>query len=218
MHAIRILACGVAALALALPALLACTLIEDQIDKEVKARREKAEPARTAEVPADARNLIDEYDKESKALKEKAEQEIKEKREKLIERLKQLQDTYTRAGKLEEAVAIRDTIKRMKQGALDIKPDPGTLGAYRTQIGKTFVFEVTGRTDATIWGTGVYTDDSALATVAVHAGALKVGQKGLVRVTILPAEMSYEGSTSNGVTSNPYGEFGGSYRVDAVKE
>jgi hypothetical protein len=193
MRTIRLLTCGVVALALALP-------------------------ARTADVPADARGLIDDFDKETKALKEKADREIKDKRDKLIERLKQLQDTYTRAGKLEEAVAIRDKIKSMKQSTLEVKADPGNLTGYRAEVGKTYVFEVTGRTDATIWGSGVYTDDSPLATVAVHAGALKVGQKGLVRVTILPAEMSYEGSTSNGVTSNPYGDFGGSYRVDAVKE
>ena len=96
--------------------------------------------------------------------------------------------------------------------------DPGTLQNFRGQNGKTFVFELTGNTNGAIWGTSVYTDDSALATVAVHAGILKNGEKGLVKVTILPGEMAYTDSTSHGVTSGSYMEWGGSYKVEAVNK
>jgi hypothetical protein len=168
-------------------------------------------------VPEDARKLIEDYDKEAKAIKEKADKEVKEKREKLVEKLKQLQDTYARAAKLDEAVAIREKIKAIKLGASEFKPDPGTVGGLRDKVGQTFVFEVTGRTDGTVWGTGIYTDDSPLATAAVHAGVLKNGQKGLVKVTILKGEASYVGSTANDVTTNPYGEWQGSYRIEAAE-
>jgi beta-lactamase regulating signal transducer with metallopeptidase domain len=96
-------------------------------------------------------------------------------------------------------------------------PDPGTLGTFRDRVGQSFTFQVTGNADAgTIWGgaNGEYTDDSPLATAAVHAGVLELGQTGVVRVTILPARESYSGSTAHGVTSQPYGSFGGTYRIE----
>jgi beta-lactamase regulating signal transducer with metallopeptidase domain len=96
-------------------------------------------------------------------------------------------------------------------------PDPGTLGNYRDRIGQSFTFQVSGNTDAgTIWGgaNNEYTDDSPLAVAAVHAGVVEPGQRGVVRVTILPGRDSYTGSTAHGVTSQPYGNFGGTYRIE----
>jgi|GEM_PF-5645094 len=52
----------------------------------------------------------------------------------------------------------------------EILADPGSLGAYAQQVGKTFYFEVVGSTFGSIWGDGIYTSDSALAKAAVHAG------------------------------------------------
>jgi beta-lactamase regulating signal transducer with metallopeptidase domain len=98
------------------------------------------------------------------------------------------------------------------QGAL---PEPGDLVSYRDHAGMTFDFRVTGSTSSTIWGKGIYTDDSPLATVAVHAGLLKDGETGIVRVTILPGQYHYDGSTEHGVTSLSYGPFAGSYKVEA---
>ena len=49
----------------------------------------------------------------------------------------------------------------------------------------------------TVWGSDVYTDDSTLAAAAVHAGAVGAGETGLVKVTILPGESSYDASTRN---------------------
>src|SRR5262249_204268 len=72
--------------------------------------------------------------------------------------------------------------------------------------GQTYHFRVTGAVNVgTVWGTGVYTSDSPLATVAVHAGLLKVGQTGVIKVTIVPAQAAYMGSTQNGVPTNGYG-------------
>jgi hypothetical protein len=94
--------------------------------------------------------------------------------------------------------------------------DPGTLTAFRGQVGKTFLFEVTGTTDRAIAGTDIYSDDSALSTAAVHAGVLVNGQKDVVRVTILAGQDSYTGTLRNGITSGQSGAFPGSYKVERV--
>jgi LCCL domain len=92
-------------------------------------------------------------------------------------------------------------------------PDPGALTNYQDKVGKSFHFKVTGANTHTIWGDGIYTTDSQLATVAVHAGVLQVGQTGIVRVTIVASPPTFGGSTKNGVTSQPYGMFPAAYKV-----
>jgi hypothetical protein len=90
------------------------------------------------------------------------------------------------------------------------------LTAYRNRVGESLLFSVTGATEGTIWGSDVYTDDSPLPVTAVHFGALQPGEKGLVRVTILPGAESYTGSTKNGVTSQSYQKWDGSYSLQRV--
>ena len=91
--------------------------------------------------------------------------------------------------------------------------DPGTLTTFNAKIGESFHFRVTGATNAFIWGTDVYTTDSQLATAAVHAGVLKAGQTGIVKVTILASPPAFTGSSRNGVTSQPYGPYVAAYKV-----
>jgi hypothetical protein len=93
------------------------------------------------------------------------------------------------------------------------EPDPGTLTSFNAKIGESFHFRVTGETTASIWGTDVYTTDSRLATAAVHAGALKAGQTGIVKVTMLASPPAFTGSTRNGITSMGYGPFTAAYKV-----
>jgi hypothetical protein len=100
------------------------------------------------------------------------------------------------------------------RGAVEDQTTPGTLTGYRGQVGRTMLFEVTGSDRGSVWGTDVYTDDSALAAAAVHAGALAVGQKGIVRVTILPGQNRYAGSARHGVASGPWETWPGSFRID----
>ena len=131
----------------------------------------------------------------------------------LVERLKRLQETYTRANYLEEAVALRKHLQEFLMNKEGVQPNPGTLTALRGQDGKQFMFSVTGRVQGSVWGSGIYTDDSNLSSVVVHAGVLAEGESGTVRVTIRPGQEQYEGSEKNGVTSRPYESFGGSYSV-----
>jgi serine/threonine protein kinase len=95
----------------------------------------------------------------------------------------------------------------------------GELLGYRGQVGKVVYLDVTGSKAevGTIWGTDVYTDDSPLGAAAVHAGVLRPGQRGRVKITILPGRESYQGSVRNGVTSEPYGPWDGSYRIEAAQ-
>lgn len=94
-------------------------------------------------------------------------------------------------------------------------PDPGTLVNFRGQNGQSFYFEVTGNQNAgQVWGTGLYTDDSALAAAVVHAGVLADGETGVVKVTVLPGAPGYQGTSRFGVDSGGWGAWMGSYRID----
>lgn len=72
-----------------------------------------------------------------------------------------------------------------------------------------------GCASGTIWGTDVYTSDSSICVAAVHAGASSPGG-GLVTIQIEPGRPAYRGSPRNGVSSNDYGSYGGSYRFVGV--
>ncbi|MGC1275358.1 MAG: LCCL domain-containing protein [Planctomycetaceae bacterium] len=95
-----------------------------------------------------------------------------------------------------------------------ILADPGTLTAYRGQIGETLFIRVTGNATAgSVYGSGVYTDDSTLAAAVVHAGVLDPGETGIVMITILPGQANYDAATRHGIASYAYGQWAGSYRV-----
>lgn len=65
---------------------------------------------------------------------------------------------------------------------------------------------------APIWGTDVYTDNSAVCVAAVHAGAIGPGG-GVITVSCDQGQQSYPGGTRNGVVSNNYGPWAQSFRV-----
>lgn len=69
-------------------------------------------------------------------------------------------------------------------------------------------------TAGNLWGTDTYTDDSSVCTAAVHAGAITLDDGGEVTFTVLPGQDSYQGSTANGVTSQDYGTWGASFRIE----
>ena len=63
----------------------------------------------------------------------------------------------------------------------------------------------------TVWGTDVYTDDSALCRAALHAGAIPAAG-GTVTVLRTEGRPLYVGTTRNGVRSNDYGAHRASIR------
>jgi hypothetical protein len=92
-------------------------------------------------------------------------------------------------------------------------PDPGHLVNLRDQVGKKFSFRVTGAVGGSVWGTDFYTLDSSLATAAVHAGILKPGQSGIVRVQMLGPQPGFQGTNRNGIASASYGGYPGAYKI-----
>jgi len=94
--------------------------------------------------------------------------------------------------------------------------DDTALNRITPVAGAALYMKVTGTTGGRLWGTGVYTIDSAPAAAAVHAGVLAAGQTAVVRITLLPGRPSYEGSARNGVTSSSYGSYGASYAIEAA--
>ena len=91
---------------------------------------------------------------------------------------------------------------------------PNLMG-LRNRVGESFEYEVTGANLGMIWGDGIYTDDSDLGTAAVHAGLLRPGERGRVRITVQPGRQRYDGTSRNGITSQTYNSWEGSYRVES---
>jgi hypothetical protein len=67
-----------------------------------------------------------------------------------------------------------------------------------------------------VWGSGPYTDDSAICRAAIHAGVI-TDQGGPVQVTIAPGQQSYTGSARNGVTTSNWGQWNRSFTVSAAR-
>ncbi len=105
--------------------------------------------------------------------------------------------------------------KLMKQGFVATEP-PDSLEDLCRQVGQSFYFRVTGNTNGSVWGTDTYTGDSWLPTAAVHAGAVKLGETRVVRVTTVPPLNQYQGSTRHGITSSEYGPYDTAYRVEGM--
>ena len=85
---------------------------------------------------------------------------------------------------------------------------------FRGQNGRrvTMLCPAQGR-PADVWGTDEYTDDSAVCSAAAHAGAITPAAGGAVTIVIAPGRSAYSGSSRNGVTSQSFGQFYGSYTI-----
>lgn len=99
------------------------------------------------------------------------------------------------------------------------EPDATTIGwtthavAYQENLGSEYRFTCPPLGEAEpgrVWGTIIYTTDSAVCAAAVHAGFL-TREGGEVKIQILDGRRSYDGSESNGITSQDYGQWNASY-------
>jgi len=120
--------------------------------------------------------------------------------------------------KLADARSLRHQsligVAQVVQEDTDAQPDPGNLTRFESQQGKVLAFTVTGMAaGGSVWGTDVYTTDSRLAMAAVHAGVLKVGETGVVRLKIVPSPPSYAGSSRHGITTSAYGIYRAAYQI-----
>jgi len=120
--------------------------------------------------------------------------------------------------KLADARSLRHqsliAMAEVVQVDVEARPDPGNLTSFESQQGKVLAFTVTGMAaGGSVWGTDVYTTDSRLAIAAVHAGVVKVGESGVVRLKIVASPPSFAGSSRHGITTSPYGIYRAAYQI-----
>jgi hypothetical protein len=179
-------------------------------------------PAAAQALPPEAQKLIKDFEDLAAQVKKKAEEELAGSWTKLLADLTALQEDLTKKGNLDGALAVRNALNKLKIAqklkGKPVLPDPGNLSGYsQAKAGEEVYFTVKGRTSGgSVWGSDLYTLDSHLAMVAVHAGVLKDGEAGIVKVTFAPGQSSYAGSDKNGVKSSSWGSYQLSYKVEAV--
>ncbi|HSU65498.1 MAG TPA: LCCL domain-containing protein, partial [Tepidisphaeraceae bacterium] len=185
---------------------------------EAVARLPNPQGGTASQLPPDAQDAIQKFEQQQMEARRELERRLAEQRDVLVRQLKELQDRYTRAGQLDEAVAVRDRVRQLQgesaYGAGEPIPDPGNAIQFRGREHQSIRIMVTGATDGWIWGANPYTDDSSIATAAVQAGILRPGERGVVRIRMLPGRDHYEAATFNGVTSQAYGPWPGSYLIE----
>lgn len=93
--------------------------------------------------------------------------------------------------------------------------DPSWLAQampHLNAIGESFEYVCTPNgTVGPVWGTDVYTADSSVCTAGVHKGMITLEAGGTVRVVMRPGLDIYIGSTRNGVKSDAWDHWDGSY-------
>ena len=81
----------------------------------------------------------------------------------------------------------------------------------RGKVGEEYGYKITGSTEGTVWGDGIYTDDSNIAKAAVLEGKCKIGENCTVWIKIIESKSSYGSCTKNGISSSSWGHWDGSY-------
>lgn len=186
--------------------------------------------------------VMEQFARQQAEIRRDVEARLARHREQLLQQLRALEQSYASAGQTDRARAVRTRIDDVQREApaltvarssgrtplrgetftvesgsfVRFEATPVGLGQFRGRVGTTLTLPVVGSRDGHVWGDGIYTDDSSLAAAAVHAGVVSPGEFGFVRVTILPGQDWYEGTTSYGVTSDSYGKWHGSYRLNAA--
>ena len=125
---------------------------------------------------------------------------------------------------VQELVAYFDRRGRLTKKQIRQLLDQGLLAADAPltmidlcdPVGATYYFRVTGEAAGPLWGTDVYTGDSAIAVAAVHAGLVKAGESAIVKISVEHPLPRYAGAVQNGVTSHEFGPYGAAYRLAAV--
>lgn len=89
-----------------------------------------------------------------------------------------------------------------------------TPATYRPWVGAQYSYNCPAHgTPGAVWGTDIYTDDSSVCTAAVHARLITLAKGGKVTIQMVDGRPSYRGSKRNGIRSNPYPAWGGSFLI-----
>jgi hypothetical protein len=168
-----------------------------------------------AKAGRDVARIRQKAERDAAAVESKKDAATQQLRQELSERLKPVQIAYAKEGKLDEALAIRAQVRSMRLGGAHVEPAPERLSCQAEDVGKTFLYDTIGSVRGPVWGTDVYTADSSLAAAAVHAGVLKKGERGIVKVTVLDTRgrEGFEGSRRNGVSTEDWDEWDYGFEV-----
>lgn len=181
----------------------------------IRSLKTKARGAVSSDLPAAAKEVYKQHEDEIAAIEKRAEADYAQARNRAAAELKKAQDIFCKEAKLDEAVAIRDVIRTLREGTTNALPDPGYVNNAPADIGKVFYYAVTGTDKShSIYGTDIYTTGSHLGMAAVHCGLLKDGQKGVVKVTILPGQATYSATLRHGIRSHAYSNWSVSFKVE----
>lgn len=93
-------------------------------------------------------------------------------------------------------------------GAEPLKPCPGSMEGQPERLACRCSAEQTQ--SGSVWGTSLYTEDSAVCRAALHAGATGA-EGGRVSVSVVAGQPGYFGTDQNGVSSETYGPWGKSF-------
>jgi hypothetical protein len=97
----------------------------------------------------------------------------------------------------------------------DLAAASANLQNYRGDAGKRLTFICTpGHRPGQVYGTDTYTDDSSICSAAVHAGVTTFEKGGPVTVVIGRGQERYTGSARNGVKSEEFAAWPGSFTFD----
>jgi hypothetical protein len=103
----------------------------------------------------------------------------------------------------------------LDQGFLAAEAPPNMLELCH-DVGANYYFRVRGEVEGQVWGTGVYTGDSALGVAAVHAGLVKPGDSAVVKVSVVAPPANFQGSIRNNVKTHDFGRYGTAYRLSSI--
>ena len=103
----------------------------------------------------------------------------------------------------------------LDKGYLASDAPTNMLGLCDT-VGATYYFRVRGEAEGPLWGTDIFTGDSALSVAAVHAGLVKAGESAVIKVAVVAPLTQYRGSVQRGVTSHDFGRYGSAYRLAQI--
>lgn len=190
----------------------------DRTIAEVRTRTDRAITAIREEAERKADEIKRSAEGEVATVQAEAAKELSPLLRDLFHQLKAMQAEFMKEGKLDEALAVRNRLRGLRSDLFGVKADPGNLTDYTSaDFSKALVFEVVGSADGNIWGTDIYTGDSRLAVAAVHAGAVRVGERALVRVTLTNgSERTFDGSERYGIRSLDYGNYSLAFRVERI--
>ena len=124
----------------------------------------------------------------------------------LADRLAQIENYQEKQKKYEELIE--------KHQAFIAKGELEDLNLRTKTYANYFVI---GDTDGRVFGDEQYFGGSDVATAAVHSGALKEGQAGIVKIAKYDSRIYFKGTIKNGITSESYNRTRNPYTIELVE-